>query len=175
MSIQSETFNTRSMDLTNELLQGAIDIHVHAGPHLKSSPRRVDPFEAAEEARAAGMRAIVYMDVFFESCGTAWMVQRQVPGIEVYGGINLNSNYGGINPLELRRNQSARTTEESIREPSRQRFTTARAQNSCSLAPIRRTSWLPARPKSRMENQSYSRTFIRSSWTKNSPVPSGYP
>ena len=102
MSIQSETFNTRSMDLTNELLQGAIDIHVHAGPHLKSSPRRVDPFEAAEEARAAGMRAIVYMDVFFESCGTAWMVQRQVPGIEVYGGINLNSNYGGINPRAVK-------------------------------------------------------------------------
>ena len=102
MSIQNETFHTRSMELTTELLQGAIDIHVHAGPHLKSSPRRVDPFEAAEEARAAGMRAIVYMDVFSESCGTAWMVQRQVPGIEVYGGIILNSNYGGINPRAVK-------------------------------------------------------------------------
>ena len=102
MSIQSETFHTRSMDLTSELLQGAIDIHVHAGPHLSSSPRRVDPFEAAEEARAAGMRAIVYMDVFSQSCGTAWMVQRQVPDIEVYGGIILNSCYGGINPRAVK-------------------------------------------------------------------------
>ncbi len=102
MSIKSETFNTRSMDLTNELLQGAIDIHVHAGPHLSSSPRRVDPFEAAEEARAAGMRAIVYMDVFSQSCGTAWLVQRRVPGIEVYGGIILNSDYGGINPRAVK-------------------------------------------------------------------------
>ena len=102
MSIQSETFRTRSMELTSELLQGAIDIHVHAGPHLSSSPRRVDPFEAAEEARAAGMRAIVYMDVFSESCGTAWLVRRRVPGIEVYGGIILNSNYGGINPRAVK-------------------------------------------------------------------------
>ena len=90
------------MELTSELLQGAIDIHVHAGPHLSSSPRRVDPFEAAEEARAAGMRAIVYMDVFSESCGTAWLVRRRVPGIEVYGGIILNSNYGGINPRAVK-------------------------------------------------------------------------
>jgi len=102
MSIQSETFRTRSMELTRELLHGAIDIHVHAGPHLISSPRRVDPFEAAEEARAAGMRAIVYMDVFSESCGTAWLVQRQVPDIEVYGGIILNSCYGGIDPRAVK-------------------------------------------------------------------------
>ena len=35
----------RSYELSAELLKGAIDIHVHAGPHLPSSPRRVDPFE----------------------------------------------------------------------------------------------------------------------------------
>jgi hypothetical protein len=91
-----------SMDLPNELIRGAIDIHVHAGPHLISSPRRVDPFEAAEQAREAGMRAIVYMDVFSDSCGTAWLVKRRIPGIEVFGGIILNSCYGGINPRAVR-------------------------------------------------------------------------
>ena len=54
----------RSFERTQELLQGAIDIHVHAGPHLFSSPRRVDPVEAAMQARDAGMQAIVFMDVF---------------------------------------------------------------------------------------------------------------
>ena len=48
------------------------------------------------------MRAIVYMDVFSESCGTAYLVQRRVPGIEVYGGIILNSCYGGINPRAVK-------------------------------------------------------------------------
>ena len=81
---------------------GAIDIHVHAGPHLKSSPRRVDPLQAAQEAKAAGMRGLVFMDVLENSCGTAWLVSRAVPGIEVFGGIILNTVYGGMNPRAVR-------------------------------------------------------------------------
>ena len=34
----------RSLDLSMDLLRGAIDIHVHAGPHIFSSPRRVRDF-----------------------------------------------------------------------------------------------------------------------------------
>ena len=83
--IKGETYYDRSMELPGELLRGAIDLHVHAGPHLKSSPRRVDPIQAAEEAKAAGMRGLVYMDVIENSCGTAFLVSRTVPGIEVFG------------------------------------------------------------------------------------------
>ena len=92
----------RSFELSQELLRGAIDIHVHAGPHLPSSPRRVDPFEAATQARDAGMRAIVYMDVFEMSNGTAWLVGRMVPGFKVFGGLILNTVYGGMNPRAVR-------------------------------------------------------------------------
>ena len=88
----------RSLELTQELLRGAIDIHVHPGPHLKSSPRRVDPIEAAIEARDAGMRAIVLKDVFEMSNGIAWLVNRHVPGFTVFGGLILNTVYGGMNP-----------------------------------------------------------------------------
>jgi hypothetical protein len=88
----------RSLDLTQELLKGAIDIHVHPGPHLLSSPRRVDPMEAAIEARDAGMRAIVLKDVFEMSNGIAWLVNRHVPDFTVYGGLILNTVYGGMNP-----------------------------------------------------------------------------
>ncbi len=94
--------DNRSYERTRELLHGAYDIHVHAGPHLKSSPRRVDPFQAAVEARDAGMRGLVYMDVFEQSAGTAWLVQRMVPGIDVYGGLILNTVYGGINPRAVK-------------------------------------------------------------------------
>ena len=97
-----ESFHERSMTLPDELLQGAVDMHVHVGPHLKSSPRRVDPFEAAEQARAAGMRAIVYMDVFMNSSGTAWLVKQRVPGIEVFGGLLLNTCHGGLNPRAVK-------------------------------------------------------------------------
>jgi len=92
----------RSLELSQELLHGAIDIHVHAGPHLPSSPRRVDPFEAAREARDAGMRAIVLMDVFQMSTGTAWLVSRVVPDFLVFGGIILNSVFGGMNPRAVK-------------------------------------------------------------------------
>jgi len=92
----------RSLSLSQRLLNGAIDIHVHAGPHLPSSPRRVDPIEAAQQAKAAGMRAIVYMDVFEMSTGTAWIASRVVRGIHLYGGIILNTVYGGMNPRAVR-------------------------------------------------------------------------
>ncbi len=92
----------RSMELSQELLKGAIDIHVHAGPHIFSSPRRVDPFQAAFQARDAGMRAIVYMDVFEMSNGTAWLVNRVVPDFQTYGGIILNTVYGGMNPRAVK-------------------------------------------------------------------------
>ena len=88
----------RSLELSEELLGGAIDIHVHPGPHLFSSPRRLDPFQAAIQARDAGMRAIVLLDCFEMSNGTAWLVNRQVPDFKTYGGMLLNTVYGGMNP-----------------------------------------------------------------------------
>ncbi len=92
----------RSFELSQELLHDAIDIHVHAGPHIFSSPRRVDPIQAAVEARDAGMRAIVYMDVFEMSNGTAWLVNRHVPDFQTYGGLILNTVYGGMNPRAVK-------------------------------------------------------------------------
>ncbi len=92
----------RSFELSKELLEGAIDIHVHATPHLPSSPRRLDPIEAAIQARDAGMRTIVLMDVFQMSNGVAWMVNRIVKDFKVYGGLILNTVYGSLNPRAVK-------------------------------------------------------------------------
>ena len=92
----------RSYELSLELLQGSIDIHVHATPHLPSSPRRLDPIQAAKQARDAGMQAIVLMDVFQMSNGVAWIVNRAVPDFRVYGGLILNTAYGGLNPRAVK-------------------------------------------------------------------------
>jgi hypothetical protein len=94
--------NGRTLELSQELLMGAIDIHVHAGPHIFSSPRRVDPIQAASEARDAGMRAIVYMDVFEMSNGIAWLVNRHVPDFQTFGGLIMNTVYGGMNPRAVK-------------------------------------------------------------------------
>ncbi len=92
----------RSLELSYELLNDAIDIHVHAGPHIFSSPRRIDPIEAAIEARDAGMRAIVYMDVFEMSNGISWLVNRHVPDFKTFGGLIINTVYGGMNPRAVK-------------------------------------------------------------------------
>lgn len=92
----------RTLQKTRNLLKGAIDIHVHAGPHLKSSPRSVTPIQAAVQARDAGMQAIVFMDVFEMSNGTSQLVNEAVPDFLTYGGINLNTVYGGMNPRAVK-------------------------------------------------------------------------
>ena len=92
----------RSFELSEELLQGSIDVHVHATPHLPSSPRRIDPIQAAIQARDAGMQTIVLMDVFQMTNGVSWIVNRAVPDFKVYGGLILNTAYGGLNPRTVK-------------------------------------------------------------------------
>ena len=102
LSQLQETFSNRSMDLPDELLVGAIDSHVHACPVLKSNPGIFDPIEAALDARSAGMRAIVFYDVFGWASGTSWIVNRHVPGIQAFGGYLMNSCHGGMNPRAVK-------------------------------------------------------------------------
>jgi hypothetical protein len=80
----------------DSLLRGAIDIHVHTLPDDR--PRSVDGIEAATFAKAKGMRAIVLKNHYESSAGPVFMVRKAVPGIEVFGGIDLNLTVGGMNP-----------------------------------------------------------------------------
>ncbi len=100
--MENEWRTTRSRKKSEEFLVGALDLHVHPGPHLFSSPRSTDPIRNALEAKAAGMRGFAIMDVFNMSVGTAWMVRQVVDGIEVFGGISLNTVCGGMNPRAVK-------------------------------------------------------------------------
>ena len=83
----------------NSALTGAIDIHVHAEPD--SRPRSVDAIEAVQQAKARGMRAIVLKNHYEYTSGLAYIVGKQVPGIEVFGGVDLNLTVGGMNPAAV--------------------------------------------------------------------------
>jgi hypothetical protein len=78
-----------------DVLRGAIDIHIHSYPD--SRPRSLDALEAARQARARGMRAIVLKNHYEWTSGLAYIVRKEVPGIEVFGGLDLNLPVGGIN------------------------------------------------------------------------------
>src|SRR5688500_16848340 len=80
-------------------LKGAIDIHVHSLPDDR--PRSLDAIEAARDARERGMRAIVIKNHYESTAGVAYLVRTLVPGIEVFGGIDLNLTVGGINPAAV--------------------------------------------------------------------------
>ena len=76
-------------------LAGAIDIHVHSAPD--NVPRSLDGLEAARFAKAAGMRAIVLKNHYEPTAGLAYLARKQTPGLEVFGGIDLNLTVGGMN------------------------------------------------------------------------------
>jgi hypothetical protein len=80
-------------------LAGAIDIHVHSLPDDR--PRSIDAIDVATLASRRGMRAIVLKSHYESTAGIAYLVRRLVPGIEVFGGIDLNLTVGGINPAAV--------------------------------------------------------------------------
>ena len=76
-------------------LRGAIDIHVHSNPD--NVARSLDGLEAARFAKDKGMRAIVLKSHFDPTAGLAWLARKAVPGIDVFGGVDLNLPVGGMN------------------------------------------------------------------------------
>ena len=83
----------------SQTLQGAVDIHVHCDPDVL--PRSLDAIDVAREARAAGMRAVVLKNHYVPTASWAFILRKAVPGIEMFGGIDLNRTMGGINPAAV--------------------------------------------------------------------------
>ena len=79
----------------DELLRGAIDMHLHTGPDVM--PGRVDALEAAKQARQVGMRAIVIKNHSYPTTPLAMMVGQLVPEVAVFGSICLDDDIGGLN------------------------------------------------------------------------------
>jgi len=82
-----------------EVLQGAIDMHIHSSPSL--FPRLVDHAEAAEGAKSYGLRAVVLKEHHGYTSDQMHFVRKLVSGIDVYGGVVLNNAVGGINPFAV--------------------------------------------------------------------------
>ena len=78
---------------------GAIDIHIHNLPDDR--PRSIDAIDVAKLASTRGMRAIVLKNHYESTAGIVYLVRKLVPGIEVFGGIDLNLTVGGINPTAV--------------------------------------------------------------------------
>ena len=82
-------------------LSGVIDIHVHSDPD--SVPRSIDAIDLARLAKARGMRGLVLKNHYEPTASLAYVVRKEVPGIEIFGGIDLNRSVGGVNPAAIER------------------------------------------------------------------------
>jgi len=76
------------------LLSGSIDMHLHPGP---DDFCRLDALEAANQAKQAGMKAIVIKNHFYSTAPIAMMVNRLVPDFKVFGSVCLDYEIGGLN------------------------------------------------------------------------------
>ncbi len=82
-----------------QTLDGAIDMHAHTDPD--GTPRSIDAIDLAKLAKSRGMRAIVLKNHYEPTASLAYIVRKEVPGIEVFGGISLDLTVGGVNPAAV--------------------------------------------------------------------------
>ena len=86
--------------MTEPLLKGAIDMHVHVAPDVM--PRRSDFLDIAKEALDAGMKGLVFKDSNALTTDRAYAVNKLFPGFQAFGALVLNMSVGGLNPHAVR-------------------------------------------------------------------------
>ena len=77
-------------------IAGLMDTHVHTAPDVFG--RSVDDDEAAILYKERGLEALVLKNHVVSTADRAWLLRKHVSGLNVFGGIVLNSPVGGINP-----------------------------------------------------------------------------
>jgi hypothetical protein len=82
--------------LIGRMLRGSIDTHLHFAP-APFVAWRCNALETAIAARDAGLRAIVLKNHSYTTTPLANLVSELVPGVEVFGGICLEYECGGLN------------------------------------------------------------------------------
>lgn len=88
------TTETQRID---DLMKGAVDLHVHAGPSLH--PRKLDHIAALRDADAQGMRAVLLKDHYYPTMPVATLINDNLGfKAQAIGSIVLNNPLGGLNP-----------------------------------------------------------------------------
>lgn len=83
-----------------ELLQGAIDSHVHGAPDVVD--RLMTVAELAEDAATYEMAGILLLNHYSDTTPQATIVDSLVDQVQVEGGLKLNRPVGGLNPDAVR-------------------------------------------------------------------------
>lgn len=101
----------RSLNLADELLHGAIDMHCHAYPEFSTEfPCRFTPEEHARMMEEAGMGGVVLKSHVWPTTALALTLQPKFENLKIIGSITLNDGVGGLTPwtVESAARQQAR-------------------------------------------------------------------
>lgn len=83
-----------------ELLDGAIDLHVHAAP--SPFPRRIGIREACQQAESVGFAAVAFKSHHHAmTTDVAAAAEFETLPLPAYSGVTLNNYIGGINPYAV--------------------------------------------------------------------------
>jgi hypothetical protein len=82
----------------DQLMVGAIDLHVHGAPEPIEGPRRINLFELAQQAKASGMKGIVIKSLRFGTVTVTALVNEMINSPVLIGSLVLNRDVGGLNP-----------------------------------------------------------------------------
>lgn len=95
---QSQTVSDAVVD---DLLKGAVDLHIHSGPSVMA--RLVDHIQAIEQAASVGMRALLFKDHYYPTAPIAELIRERYAhtGVQAFGGLVLNNAMGGFNPYAV--------------------------------------------------------------------------
>ncbi len=88
------------MSNVDRILEGAVDIHVHFGPDPKVE-RRAGAIDVAKQARELGMQGLVLKSHEYPTHPVAYTASQAVPGLTLIGGIALDVEVGGLNPMAV--------------------------------------------------------------------------
>lgn len=80
-------------------LRGCCDLHVHTGPDVVL--RKLNDLEMARRASAAGMRGFAVKSHVGSTAGRVSILRELFPELEIFSGITLNRQVGGINPAAV--------------------------------------------------------------------------
>ena len=88
------------MSNVDRLLEGALDIHVHFAPDPRVE-RRGSAIDVAQQARDFGMRGLVLKSHEYPTHPVAYTANQAVPDITLIGGVALDVEVGGLNPMAV--------------------------------------------------------------------------
>ena len=77
-----------------------MDIHVHCGPDPRVE-RRGSAIDVAQQTHGMGMLGMVLKSHEFPTSPMAYTASQAVPGITLIGGVALDLEVGGLNPLAV--------------------------------------------------------------------------